>query len=448
MQSLGVSVTAPPLRRRRFPPAALLDLDFRQDRYSLNGAAQDFGSLLAYSGSGPATMQTAAGDLVWSAHNLVTGSEAPATQTVTVTAGAAYTVEITGSGSVILSDAATGTVTEGSPAVITAASTALTLTVSGTVTRMWAYRSDLSGMADNPDNSLGAGFASYVPTAAAPVYKPRRNAYANGLPAGLLLESEARTNLLLNSAALATQSVTVTAEPHTLHFTGTGTVTLSGAATAGPLTGTGADDRVSLSFIPAAGSLTLTVSGSVTLAQLEAGSTPSSYIPTAGAAETRAAETLSVPAALLPAVMPAAVSLALAGTMTYADENATAAVDFYTWLEGGANSIRVLLDTDGDETGSLRIRQEASNVLDSATSADDAYAPGTAVPFSIASRHGAAFVTGAHDGTLLAAIGTPSALPDLVNEDISIGQAFTGSLARFRMWDRDLGNSGIARVTA
>lgn len=86
-----------------------------------------------------------------------------------------------------------------------------------------------------------------------------------------------RRNLLLATATLATQSLTVTAAAHTLAFTGTGTVTLSGASTAGPLVGTGAGNRVSLTFTPTAGSLTLTVLGSVTLAQLELGSTATAY---------------------------------------------------------------------------------------------------------------------------------------------------------------------------
>jgi hypothetical protein len=86
-----------------------------------------------------------------------------------------------------------------------------------------------------------------------------------------------RRNLLLATDTMATQSRTVTAVAHTLSFTGTGTVTLSGASTAGPLVGTGASDRVSLTFTPSAASLTLTVSGSVTFAQLETGSTATAY---------------------------------------------------------------------------------------------------------------------------------------------------------------------------
>jgi hypothetical protein len=78
---------------------------------------------------------------------------------------------------------------------------------------------------------------------------------------GLLREPEARTNLLLNSGTLSTQNVTVSAVQYVLSFTGTGTVTLSGASTAGPLvgTGTGENNRVQLVFTPSAGTLTCTV---------------------------------------------------------------------------------------------------------------------------------------------------------------------------------------------
>jgi hypothetical protein len=110
---------------------------------------------------------------------------------------------------------------------------------------------------------------------------------------GLLVE-EQRQNLLLNSATLSTQTVTVTAAAHTLSFNGTGTVTLTGTSTAGPLVGTGANARVSLTFTPTAGNLTLTVSGSVTNANLEIGSFGTSWIPTTGTAATRTADVVSI----------------------------------------------------------------------------------------------------------------------------------------------------------
>jgi hypothetical protein len=99
-----------------------------------------------------------------------------------------------------------------------------------------------------------------------------------------------RTNLLLNSDTLSGQSVSVTAAAHTLSFYGAGTVTLSGAATA-TLTGSGDfPTRSILTFTPTAGTLTLTVTGSVRYGQLELGASASTYIATTGNTRLRASD--------------------------------------------------------------------------------------------------------------------------------------------------------------
>ena len=64
-------------------------------------------------------------------------------------------------------------------------------------------------------------------------------------------------------------------------------------AYSGTLNGTGANNRVSLTFTPTAGNLTLTVSGSVTNWQLEAGSNATSLIKTVSGSVTRNADVIS-----------------------------------------------------------------------------------------------------------------------------------------------------------
>ncbi|MEI8397090.1 MAG: hypothetical protein WCF85_20390 [Rhodospirillaceae bacterium] len=115
-------------------------------------------------------------------------------------------------------------------------------------------------------------------------------------PVGLLLEDQV-TNFLLNSANLSTQSVTVTAHLYVLSFYGTGQVVLSGTSSA-TIVGVGSyPNRTVYGFTPTAGTLTLTVTGTVQYAQLEQQnqSFATSYIPTGAAQATRAQDYATLP---------------------------------------------------------------------------------------------------------------------------------------------------------
>lgn len=116
---------------------------------------------------------------------------------------------------------------------------------------------------------------------------------ATGESLGLLIE-ESRENILHNSTSLSTQTVSTESGTYSLSFYGTGTVTLSGASTVGPLTGTSDTDRAVLVFTATSNSLTLTVTGNVTYAQLERGSFPTSYIPTLNNKLTRSADVAKI----------------------------------------------------------------------------------------------------------------------------------------------------------
>lgn len=82
-----------------------------------------------------------------------------------------------------------------------------------------------------------------------------------------------KLNYLINTETLSTQNVTTVAGQYTIQHIGTGTITLSGTAT-GSLVGAG-----NLTFTATAGTLTCTVTGTVTKAGLNKGATPLTYFP-------------------------------------------------------------------------------------------------------------------------------------------------------------------------
>jgi len=110
-----------------------------------------------------------------------------------------------------------------------------------------------------------------------------------GEPLGQIVESVGATNVLLNSFAPATQTVSVSdATTYTLSVYGSGSaeITAGGSGTA--------TDGSPLTFTTAGTSVTVTVTGTLEVFQLEAGSAATSPIETTGSAVTRAADIATI----------------------------------------------------------------------------------------------------------------------------------------------------------
>jgi len=541
-------VNLPLLRRRRagflrdlyaisgFRPG--LVANFEEEYYRKAGAVSTFDSTFTHSRLGNATMVDSDGLIKWAPHNLALNSAAPATQSITVVSGADYTVEITGSGSVALTGAGTGTVTAGNPVEITASTTTLTLTITGTPSTMWAYRSDLGGMVNNPDTGT-----SYVPTTSAAVYQARRNHYTyNGsawVNSGLLLETEARTNLITQSEDFTTSWISNRATPvadetgpdglsnsaHTLTDTNTGgtnnssvrlsstvatnsaytfsifakadalswiklaaqgfTTPADGGAWFNLSTGakgteetgftanindagdgwhrcsitftTDASDTSGLLYVYISGSdnsITVDQDGTSSIliygAQLEAGSTPSSYMPNYGlaAGTTRPTESLQIAAADMP-YSATAMSFQMQGKMTYVDDGDNATATMIRWQTGG-QYVQMRLRTDSTRTGAAyAIMNNGIATLGQDTNGAVAdLSPGVLVPLNTAGRFGSTFLNVAMDGVSATALTTPTALPDLSATDFDLGYDYMGTIGLFRAWNADIGDAGIAEASS
>jgi len=156
-------------------------------------------------------------------------------------------------------------------------------------------------------------------------------------------------------------------------------------------------------------------------------------------------------------VIPPALSIQMEGKMTYADNGLTPGgigdageVSFLLWKSSNTDYISTGIDTGGSRSGQYDATQRSATSggqqLSQGSTTD--YSPNTNVPFNLASRHGATFVNGATEGTLTTSVyPTRQGLPDLSSSNLQLGYVFMGTIGKFRMWDEDIGDTGIASAS-
>ena len=142
-------------------------------------------------------------------------------------------------------------------------------------------------------------------------------------------------------------------------------------------------------------------------------------------------------------INPLSVSIQQQGRITYADDGGSSS--FYTWKPDANTYIQSSYLTSG--TDKLYFTQKDGTTYDDVSQAN-AFSPDILVPYSISSRHGSTFINGAIDGVALTANTTPTALPDLSATDLDLANDYMGTIKTFRIWDKDLGDTGIVSATA
>ncbi len=144
--------------------------------------------------------------------------------------------------------------------------------------------------------------------------------------------------------------------------------------------------------------------------------------------------------------MPAAVSIAIEGYMTYEDEDAFATVIPFVWSEDTGNRIRAELSTNTASTGQMFFVSKADGVQAAAATSADDKAPGVDVPFRYAFRHTAISIQGASDGATTS-VSPLSALPDLIARSADVASTGNMTVTRLRIWAEDIEDAGLVEAT-
>jgi len=185
-------------------------------------------------------------------------------------------------------------------------------------------------------------------------------------------------------------------------------------------------------------------------AQFEVGSVPSSYIPTAGATQTRALETLEIAGANTP-FNSTAVSHYMGGLVSFADENKSIQSILFEQSSGSNNRVGfAYIDTLGAAvSGALNSAYRNEGVTVTVEGGGNTFPPGINKTLSLATRS----VSGsahnhAQDGTALTEATSVTTFPAIGSEAMKLGVTdYNGFIGEFIMWGADIGDTGIEEAS-
>jgi hypothetical protein len=274
--------------------------------------------------------------------------------------------------------------------------------------------------------------------------------YAASVPrfiGGGLYTEETRTNFLLNSDAPATQTLASLGAPannvYILWVIGTGSATVTAgtgiSSTTLPITATAGNPA---SFVlTTAGTMVVTVTGSLTRFQLERAistsgvSFPTSYIPTTGTFVARGADLCTMPLDVW--FNPAASTYYVQASESFLNINACVPFGAYV----GASRSGLLHRASGN----ISLSDAVAGVVD---------LPGGVPPLGVIYQAAGAFRNGRQSGSLnggAAAVGVAASIQSGLTT-LGVGSAnsslfLCGTIYRARYWPTDLANADLQAIT-
>jgi len=223
----------------------------------------------------------------------------------------------------------------------------------------------------------------------------------------------------------------------------------SGSVNSGVLSGSGDGVRVSMTFTATAEPLIVIPYGNVAEAQLEAGSFPTSYIPTSGSQQTRSADVASIPVS----------------AFGYNQDAGTVVVDFATQQPLGSrvnNGVFSLRDNSTDADDLVRLYLPANGNLNAQVKSNSSsiFATGifTDLPEQSETKAAFGFTSGSYaasvDGGATQSLSTSTTYPvageitELAIGEINGSDFLNGHIKSIQYYPRRLTDAQLQELTA